>query len=401
MADKRDYYEVLGVSKGAGEDEIKKAYRKLARQYHPDLHPDDADCAEKFKEVNEAYEVLSNPDKKQRYDQFGHAGVDPSYGGGGAGGFGGGFGSGFGGGFSDMGDIFDNIFGGAFGSSFSGGGSSRSTANSPRRGQDVMSGVTISFMEACTGKKQHDIHIQRMERCSECSGTGASAGSSPETCPDCGGAGAVKVTQRTPFGAISSTKPCSRCGGKGKIIKNPCSKCNGQGRVQVSKHIKVDIPAGIDNGQTLRVAGEGNSGVNNGPNGNLNVTITVKPDPIFNRDGYDVYCDIPITFTQAVLGDEIIVPTIDGNVKYTISEGTQTGTVFRLRGKGIKRINRADRGDQYVTVNVEVPKSLSKEQKEHLRKFDESLNEKNYQKRSSFTEKMREFTDRVKKKFDI
>jgi molecular chaperone DnaJ len=398
MADKRDYYEVLGISKGASDDEIKKAYRKLARQYHPDLHPDDADCAEKFKEVNEAYEVLSNPEKKQRYDQFGHAGVDPNYGGGsGFGGFGGG---GFGG-FSDMSDIFENIFGGAFGGSAFSGGSSRSNANAPRRGQDVLSNVTISFMESCTGVKQRDIHIQRMERCPECSGTGASAGSSPETCPECNGSGSVKITQRTRLGAISTSKPCSKCGGKGRIIKNPCSKCNGQGRVQVSKHIKVDIPAGIDDGQTLRVTGEGNSGINNGPNGNLNVNVTVNPDPIFKRDGYDVYCEIPITFTQAVLGDEIIVPTIDGNVKYTISEGTQTGTVFRLRGKGIKRINRSERGDQYVTVNIEVPKNLSREQKEHLKKFDSSLNEKNYKKRSSFTEKMKEFTDNIKKKFDI
>jgi molecular chaperone DnaJ len=300
-----------------------------------------------------------------------------------------------------MSDIFENIFGGAFGGSAFSGGSSRSNANAPRRGQDVLSNVTISFMESCTGVKQRDIHIQRMERCPECSGTGASAGSSPETCPECNGSGSVKITQRTRLGAISTSKPCSKCGGKGRIIKNPCSKCNGQGRVQVSKHIKVDIPAGIDDGQTLRVTGEGNSGINNGPNGNLNVNVTVNPDPIFKRDGYDVYCEIPITFTQAVLGDEIIVPTIDGNVKYTISEGTQTGTVFRLRGKGIKRINRSERGDQYVTVNIEVPKNLSREQKEHLKKFDSSLNEKNYKKRSSFTEKMKEFTDNIKKKFDI
>ncbi len=397
MAEKRDYYEVLGVSKGAGEDEIKKAYKKMARLYHPDLHPDDPTCDEKFKEVNEAYEVLSNPDKKQRYDQFGHAGVDPSYGGG-SGGFSGGFG-----GFSDMSDIFENIFGGGFGSAFGGSGftSSRSNANAPRRGQDISTGVTISFMEACTGVKQHDINVKRMEKCPDCSGTGAGAGSSPETCPECNGAGSVKVTQRTPFGVISSAKPCPRCSGKGKVIKNPCSKCGGNGRVQITKHIKVDIPAGIDNGQTLRVAGEGNSGINNGPNGNLNVTVTVKPDNIFTREGYDVYCEIPITFTQAVLGDEIVVPTIDGNVKYTIGEGTQSGTMFRLRGKGIKRINRSDRGDQYVTVNVEIPRSLSREQKEYLRKFDESLNDKNYQKRSSFTEKMRDFTDKIKKKFDI
>ncbi len=398
MAEKRDYYEVLGVSKSASEEEIKKAYKKMARQYHPDLHPDDPTCDEKFKEVNEAYEVLSDPSKKQRYDQFGHAGVDPSYGGG-SGGFGGGFSGGFGG-FSDMGDIFENIFGGGFGSAFGGGFNSSSNSRSPRRGQDISIGVSISFMEACTGVKQKDITIKRMEKCTECSGTGAASGSSPETCPECHGMGSVKVTQRTPFGAISSMKPCSRCSGKGTIISNPCPKCNGNGRVQISKHIKVDIPAGIDNGQTLRVSGEGNSGVNNGPNGNLNVTVTVKPDTIFTREGYDVYCEVPITFSQAVLGDEIIVPTIDGNVKYTVGEGTQSGTVFRLRGKGIKKINRSDRGDQYVTVNVEIPNNLTREQKEYLKQFENSLTDRNYQKRSSFSEKVKDFTDRIKKAFD-
>ncbi|MDO5558823.1 MAG: molecular chaperone DnaJ [Oscillospiraceae bacterium] len=382
MADKRDYYEVLGIAKGASADEIKKAYRSMARKYHPDLHPDDKTCAEKFKEVNEAYEVLSDPSKKERYDQFGHAGVDPSYGGGGFGGGAGGFNP-----FGDMGDIFDNLFGGSFGGGF--GGQRTSRANAPRRGQDIDTSVTISFMEACSGVKR-DIKINRLEKCSECGGTGAASGSSPKTCPDCNGLGQIKVGQRTPFGVISTQKVCPKCGGKGTIISNPCVKCSGNGRIRVSKQISVDIPAGIDNGQTLRVSGQGDSGTNGGPNGNLNVTVRVKAHDIFVRDEYDIHCEIPITYTQAVMGDELVVPTIDGNVKYSISEGTQTGTVFRLKGKGVKKLQRSDRGDQYVKVNVEVPKNLSKQQKDLLKKFEDSLEEKNYEKKKSFFEKIKD-----------
>ncbi len=382
MADERDYYEVLGVQKGASEDEIKKAFKKMARKYHPDLHPDDKECEEKFKEVNKAYEVLSDPEKRQRYDQFGHAGVDPNYGGGG-GGFTGGF-SGFGGA-----DIFDDLFGGIFGGGSRA--SARSNANAPRRGQDITANVNISFMEACNGKKQ-DIKINRMDKCSECGGTGAAKGSSPQTCPDCHGAGTVKVTQRTPFGMISSAKTCSRCGGRGTVISNPCSKCSGTGRIRVSKTINVDIPAGIDDGQILRVGGQGDSGLNGGSNGDLNVVVSVRPHPLFERNGYDVHCEIPITYTQAVLGDEITVPTIDGNVKYNISEGTQTGTVFRLRGKGIKKIRRTDRGDQYVKVNIEVPKNLTKKQKDLLKEYEAAMSEteKHYEKRKSFFDKLKE-----------
>ena len=385
MADKRDYYEVLGVQKTASADDIKKAYRSLARKYHPDLHPDDKDCAEKFKEVNEAYEVLSDPSKKERYDQFGHAGVDPNYGGGGFSG-----GAGFNP-FGDMGDIFENLFGGGFGGGF--GGSTRARADAPRRGQDIDTTVTIEFMEACMGVKR-DIKINRLDKCPDCKGTGASAGSTPQTCPECGGRGQVKVAQRTPFGVISSQKTCTKCGGKGKIVSNPCSKCGGNGRVRVSKSLSVDIPAGIDDGQMLRVSGQGDAGVNGGPSGNLNVGVRVKNHPLFEREEYDIHCEIPITYAQAVMGDELVVPTIDGNVKYSIGEGTQTGTVFRLKGKGVKKLQRSERGDQYVKVYVEVPKNLTKKQKELLKSFEDSLSEKNYAKRQSFFEKL-------KSKFDL
>ncbi len=373
MADKRDYYDVLGIQKGASEDEVKKAFKKKAREFHPDLHPDDPTCEAKFKEVNEAYEVLSDADKRSRYDQFGHDGVDNA------------FGDGFGG-FGDMGDILENIFGG-FGGGFGFGGG-RSTANAPKRGQDINEAIVIDFMEACSGKK-HELKINRMAQCDACNGTGASSGTSAEVCPDCQGRGSVKTTQRTPFGAISSTKPCPHCGGKGKIIKNPCQKCRGLGRARTTKTVSFDIPAGIADGQTLRLSGQGDCGSNGGPSGNLNVTISVRPHQLFTRDGYDIHCEIPVTFTQAVLGDEITVPTIDGNVKYNISEGTQTGTVFRLKGKGVKKLNRTERGHQYVKITVEVPKNLSKKQKDLLKSFEASLSEKNYAKRPSFFEKLK------------
>ncbi len=379
MADKRDYYEVLGVDKSASAEDIKKAYRQLAKKYHPDLNPGNKEAEEKFKEVNEAYEVLSDSDKKARYDQFGHAGVDPSYGGGG---YGGGFSGGFGD-MGDIGDIFNSFFGGGFSSS------SRSNTNAPRRGQDISSDITINFMDACFGKEV-EVSINRMEKCPDCGGSGAAAGTSAETCPDCHGSGQVKVTQRTPFGMISSAKPCTRCGGKGKVINNPCSKCHGNGRISVPKKIKVTVPAGIDDGQTLQVSGQGHAGVNGGPSGDLHVNVTVRPDPIFERDGYDIHTDIPITYTQAVLGDEITVPTIDGKVKYTVPEGTQNGTIFRFKGKGVKKINRSDRGDQYVHVTIEVPKNLSKKQKDLLREFEGSLTDENYNKRKNFFDKLRE-----------
>lgn len=378
MADKRDYYEVLGVDKSASAEDIKKAYRQLAKKYHPDLNPGNKEAEEKFKEVNEAYEVLSDADKKARYDQFGHAGVDPSYGGGG-------YGGGFSGGFGDMGDISD-IFNSFFGGGFSSSG--RSNPNAPRRGQDIQTNININFMDACFGKEV-EVSINRMEKCPDCNGTGAAAGSSAETCPDCHGTGQIKVTQRTPFGMISQQKPCTRCGGKGKIINNPCPKCRGNGRYTAAKKIKVSVPAGIDDGQTLQVSGQGHAGINGGPNGDLHVTVSVRPDPIFERDGYDIHTEVPITYTQAVLGDEITVPTIDGKVKYTVPEGTQNGTIFRFRGKGVKKLNSSSRGDQYVHVYIEVPKNLSKKQKDMLKEFESTMTDENYNKRKSFFDKIR------------
>ncbi|MBQ6040436.1 MAG: molecular chaperone DnaJ [Oscillospiraceae bacterium] len=376
MADKRDYYEVLGVSRSATDDDLKKAYRQLARQYHPDLHPDDPTAEEKFKEITEAYEVLSNSEKRQIYDQYGHDGLEN-----------GGMGSGMGG-FSDVSDILESLFGG-MGGMFGGGRMASANASAPRQGKDIQTSTTIEFMDACNGKSQN-VQIQRMETCPDCHGSGSAGDGGSEICPDCQGRGTVKATQRTPFGIISSSKPCPHCGGKGKIIKSPCQKCRGAGRVRVSKNISVDIPAGIDDGQMIRVSGMGDSGVNGGPSGNLLVAVNVKAHPVFQREDYDIHCDIPITYAQAVLGDEIVVPTIDGNVKYRISEGTQTGTVFRLRGKGVKKLQRADRGDQYVKVYVEVPKGLNKKQKDMLQQFEASLETKNYAKRDSFFKKLKD-----------
>lgn len=382
MAEKRDYYEVLGLKKGASEDEIKKAFKSMARKYHPDLHPDDKEAAEKFKEINEAYEVLSDSEKRARYDQFGHAGVDPNYGGGaGAGGFGG-----FGG-FGDVGDIFDSIFGGGFGG-FGGGRSTASSANAPHRGGDVNANVTIDFMEACKGAKKK-MRVTHMVKCDQCSGTGADANTKTSSCTECHGQGSVRVNQRTPFGVISTTKVCPRCGGKGKIVTNPCSKCRGSGRQRVTTDIELKIPAGIDNGQILRVSGQGDAGLNSGPNGDLNVSVTVRPHELFTRSGNDIFCEIPISYAQAVLGDKVTVPTIKGKVEYEIPEGTQSGTKFRLRGEGVKYLGRESYGDQYVTVVVEVPKRLTKQQKELLKKFDDCLEEKNQAKRQNFFEKLK------------
>ena len=383
MADKRDYYEVLGVEKGATDDEIKKAYRKMAKQYHPDLNPDDKTAEAKFKEVGEAYEVLSDKTKRDRYDRFGHAGVDPNYGAGQGGyeryqqyGHGD---------FGDFGDIFGDIFSG-----FGFGGSTKTrNPNGPIRGNDTQVRIQLTFMEAVKGCKK-EIPTQRLERCSDCSGTGAKAGTTPETCPECGGSGQVRVQQRSPFGVIQTVKACSRCGGKGKIISDPCKTCNGMGRVRHNRKITVDIPAGIDNGQTFVVRGMGDDGTNGGPSGDLNVTVSVKEDPIFQREGFDVWVDIPVTYAQAVLGDEIVVPTIDGKVSYNIPEGTQPGTTFRLRNKGIQYVNNRGRGDQYVRVNIEVPTNLSGKQKDMLRDFDSTTGDKNYAKRKSFFDKIKD-----------
>ena len=374
--EKRDYYEVLGVSKGASEDEIKKAYKKLARKYHPDMNPGDKEAEEKFKEVNEANEVLSDPEKKARYDQFGFAGVDPSYGAGGPG-WGDGA-SGFD--FGDLGDIFGSFFGGGFG------GGSQQRRNGPQRGESIRASVSISFTEAAFGCEK-EITVERSEQCPTCKGNGCAAGTTPEVCPTCHGTGNVQVRRQTPMGVFASTTPCSKCGGSGKIIHQPCPDCHGQGRVRKRRAIKVNIPAGIDDGQTISLRGQGHAGKNGGPNGDLLITIMVQPHEIFRREGTSVFCEAPITFAQAVLGGTLEIPTIDGKVKYDIPEGTQTGSVFRLRGKGIPSLNGRGRGDQYVTVNIETPKNLNKEQKEALKKFSDLLGEGNYEKRKSFFKK--------------
>ncbi len=385
MADKRDYYEVLGVDRNANDDELKKAYRKLAKKYHPDLNPGDSEAEKNFKEVNEAYEMLSNKEKRARYDQFGHAGVDPNYGAGaGAGGFGG-FGGGFDGfDFGDLGDILGGMFGGGFG------GRRRADPNAPQRGSNTSSTVNISFEEAAKGCKKK-INVTRVSTCSSCNGSGAADDGSVKTCPNCHGTGHVNVTQRTPFGAMQTQSVCSQCRGTGKIIDKPCRTCAGKGRIRVTEQKEIDIPAGIDDGQTIRVRGAGDAGVNGGPAGDLNIHVSVRPHPIFERNGFDVFCQIPITFTQAALGAEIIVPTIDGKVKFNIPEGTQTGSEFKLKGKGIQRLNYSGRGDQYVMVTVEVPRNLSKEQKELLRSFDEGTEDKNYSSKKSFAEKLKSF----------
>ena len=384
MPEKRDYYEVLGLQKGCTEDEMKKAYRKLAKQYHPDLNPNNKEAEEKFKEIGEAYEVLSDPEKRARYDQFGHAGVDPSYGAG-AGGFGGGFG-----GFEDIGDIFENFFGGGFGGF---GGSTRTrNPNGPIRGNDLRYNITIDFLEAAHGC-QKEITIQRLEQCKSCKGSGAEEGTSPETCPDCKGTGQVRVSQRTPLGIIQTTKACPKCNGKGRIVKNPCKDCNGLGRVRRTFKKTVEVPEGIDDGQAFSLRGEGDHGINGGPAGDLIISVSVRRHQLFERDGYDIWCDIPVTFVQAALGDELTVPTIDGNVKYTMPEGTQPGTVFRLRNRGVKYTNGRGRGEQYVRVNIEVPTTLNGKQKDALREFDKLTGDKNYTKRKSFLDKLKGLFD--------
>ena len=372
--EKRDYYEVLGVSKGASEDEIKKAYKKLARKYHPDMNPGDKEAEEKFKEVNEANEVLSDPEKKARYDQFGFAGVDPNYG---AGGAGGGFSGGFD--FGDLGDIFGSFFGGGFG-----GGQAR--RNGPQRGESIRASVSVTFKEAAFGCEK-EVTIQRSEQCATCKGNGCAPGTTPEICPDCHGSGVVQVQQRTPMGVFASSRPCQRCHGTGKIIHQPCTDCGGTGAVRKRKTIKINIPAGIDHGQTISLRGQGNAGKNGGSAGDLLITVMVQPDETFRREGVDVFCEAPITFAQATLGATLEIPTIDGKVKYDLPEGTQTGSVFRLRGKGIPVLNGRGRGDQYVTVNVETPRNLTREQKEALRTFSDMLGESNYEKRKSFFKK--------------
>ena len=374
MADKRDYYEVLGVQKGASDEEIKKAYRKAAHKYHPDKNQNDKESEAKFKEANEAYQILSDSEKKAAYDRMGHAAFDQSAGyGGGAGGFQGGFDMG------DLGDIFGNIFGGGFG------GNRRS---GPRKGQDIEVQVRIEFKEAAFGVKK-DISVRRQENCAVCSGTGAKPGTDVETCKKCSGSGQIRFQQQSIFGQMTQTKDCDACNGRGKTIKEPCRDCSGKGKVMKNATIPVNIPAGIDNNQAISVSGEGMPGEKGGPHGDLIVHILVNAHPIFKRNGADVYCEVPITFVQAALGAEIEVPTIDGKVKITIPEGTQTARKFRLSDKGIPYLQRKGRGSEYITVNVEVPTKLSKEQKEILKRFDEKTSGDSHQQRKNFFEKMK------------
>lgn len=372
---KRDYYEVLEVGRDASDADIKKAYRKLAKQYHPDVNPGDKNAEAKFKEVNEAYEVLSDPNKRARYDQYGHAGVDPnSFGGAGAG-----FGDfDFGG----IGDIFETFFGGGFGRS------SRSRTG-PQKGADIKYSMQLTFEEAAFGVEK-EISINRHENCSTCGGSGAKPGTSPETCKHCNGTGQVQYRQSTPFGQFVNVKTCDVCRGDGKIVTNPCPDCSGKGRVKKTVRRKVNIPAGIDDGQTISLRGEGEPGTRGGPAGDVYITIAVKPHAIFRRQGNDVVCEMPITFVQAALGAELEVPTLDGKVKYSIPEGTQTGSIFRLKNKGIPYLRGNGRGDQYVKVEIDVPKKLNEKQKELLRQFAEISGDDVYEQRKGFFDKMKD-----------
>ena len=374
MADKRDYYEVLGVQKGANDAEIKKAYRGLAKKYHPDVNPGDKDAEAKFKEVNEAYEVLSDADKRAKYDQYGHAAFDPTAGaGGGYGGFGG-FG---GGGFDmDLGDLFGSFFGG---------GSRQQRRNGPQKGEDIEVNVTVNFEEAVFGCKK-EIKFQRNAKCSHCNGTGSDDGKS-ETCPTCRGTGQRRVVQNLGGMQFQSTTTCDQCRGTGKYIKTPCQKCHGAGYERITKNLTIDIPAGIDHGKGLVIRGAGNDGRNGGIAGDVYVMVSVRKSPTFKREGYDLYCEVPITISEATLGAEIEVPTLEGREKFVIPEGTQTGTTFTLRQKGVPMVNSSRRGDLIFRVNVEVPKSLTEKQKELLRAFADACGENNYAKKKGFFKK--------------
>lgn len=369
MADKKDYYEVLGVEKNADEATIKKAYRSLAKKYHPDMNPGDKEAEMKFKEVNEAYDVLSDSDKRAKYDQYGHAAFDPAAGGGAGG-------AGFGG-FGDFGDIFSSFFGGGFG------GSSSARRNGPMRGDDIGARVSITFEEAAFGVKK-EISYNRVGRCPDCGGSGAAKGSTAETCPKCHGSGQMRVVQRLGGMQFQSTTTCDNCRGKGKIIRNPCPNCRGTGFIRVTKKLEVSIPAGIDDGERIALRGQGNDGLNGGPAGDLILQVSVKPHAIFERDGYNIFCEVPLPVTDAILGAEIEIPTLEGNVKYKIPEGTQPGTRFTLRGKGIPYVNSSRRGDLIFQVNVEIPRGLSEKQKAEVRVFAEDCGEGNYARKSGF-----------------
>ncbi len=362
MADnKRDYYEVLGVQKGASEEEIKKAYRVLAKKYHPDMNPGDKEAEAKFKEASEAYGILSDPDKRAQYDRFGHAAFENG-GGAGAGGYG----------FSDMSDIFSS-FGDIFGDLFGGMGGRRSNYNGPQKGESIRAGITITFDEAIFGTKK-ELNINTKDTCPDCNGSGAKKGTTPDKCPQCGGSGQVVFQRQSLFGMTQSVQVCPQCRGKGKIIKDKCGTCYGEGYVSRKKTIEVSVPAGIDDGQSIRLSGQGNPGTNGGARGDLLVEVRVKPHPTFQRDGMDIYANVPLSFAKAALGGEIKIPTVDGDIMYTVKAGTQTDTRVRFKGKGVPSVRNSQmRGDMYVTLIVQVPNSLTKEQKELLEAFDRTF----------------------------
>lgn len=377
MAEKRDYYEVLGLKKGAGDDEIKKAFRKKAMEFHPDRNPGDKTAEEKFKEVNEAYSILSDPQKKDKYDRFGHAGVDPNAG----------FGGGFGGSFGGFEDIFGDLFGGMFGGGFSQTNARRRTG--PRKGQDLQKSVSITFEEAAFGAKKQ-IQINKYVNCESCGGSGAEKNSDKITCQRCGGTGEIRTTQRTPFGQFTNVQTCDKCGGAGEVIEKPCHACNGTGKVRKTVNISVEIPAGVDNDSVISIKGQGEPGANGGPNGDLYVVVSVQPHPLFTRRGTDLWLEIPITFSQAALGDDIVVPTLSDKVSYKIPPGTQPETVFRLKGKGIKSLRSSKVGDLYVKVTLEVPTKLTGEQKKLISKLGESFSTDGYARRKRFADAMKE-----------
>ncbi|MGI5891593.1 MAG: molecular chaperone DnaJ [Bacillota bacterium] len=382
---KRDYYEVLGVSKTASAEEIKKAYKKLAKQYHPDLNPDSKTAEEKFKQVNEAFEVLSNENSRARYDQFGHN--DP---GAGYGGFDGSFDQG---GFTGFGrggfnDIFEAFFSGAFG------GNAESHATGPQKGADLRTDLHITFEEAVSGTEK-EIKVVRMESCSSCKGSGARKGTSRKKCPTCGGSGRMRSVQSTPWAQFQTVITCKNCQGQGTIVEEPCPECRGSGRVKKERKLSIKVPAGVDNGSRLRMVGEGEGGFLGGPPGDLYIYITVQPHEFFTRHGDDVYCDFSITFAQAALGAELEVPTIDGKVKLNLPEGTQTGTTFRMRGRGFPKLRGHGRGDQHLKVKVVTPTHLTDEQKQLLLQLDDTLATHNASEKKGFFGKI--FGEREKK----
>jgi len=370
MADKRDYYEVLGIAKNASDDDIKKSFRTLAKKYHPDANPGDKSAEVKFKEINEAYSVLSDAEKRAAYDQYGHAGIDPN----GMGGFD------MSGMDFDIGDIFGSFFGGGFGS--------RSQRAGAQHGEDIGMELTISFEEAAFGCRK-EVTYNRIEKCSACGGSGCAPGTQPETCPTCHGTGSVKTAQRTMLGMMQTTRICSDCRGTGKKIKNHCPDCKGEGRVRKKKTLEFNIPAGINDGERISLRNQGNAGTNGGQNGDLIIVINVKQHGFFVRKEYDLFCELPVTFSEAALGAKVTVPTLEGSSEFAVPEGTQPGTIFSLRGKGVKYINSDKKGDLYVTVVVEVPKNLNQKQKDALKKFNDACTGKNYEKKQKFFDKFK------------